>query len=328
MATDYSHAGRRRTPDPVACGLSPAPPARLSPRFAFAFIRAADYTVFLEKIEIVNLTNTLPDGLRLREMGNRAIIALPEYMDVLAACEPAGLPEAGRGRAAIRRLELPSGRKLLVRQYHRGGVLRAINNSRYLSPRRAIDEIRVCREAAARGVPVAVAAGAIVERQPPFWLCWLVTEEIEEAVDLGEYLRWLPAAPTREILAEKRDIIDVLGAAIRAMHDAGLCHADLQARNVLIRRSPARIEVFFVDLDKSTITGSLGESRRADNLRRLNRSILKMRLSPPPIDDDDRRRFLAAYRGGRPIFGDDVDGFLKTCRRHAAIHSIAWRIFK
>ena len=287
-----------------------------------------DYTVFLEKIAIVNLTNILPDGLHLREMGNRAIIALPEYLAALAECEPASLPEAGRGRAAIRRLELPSGRKLLVRQYHRGGLLRAINNSRYFSPRRAIDEIRVCREAAARGVPVAVPAGAIIERQPPFWLCWLVTEEIEEAVDLGEYLRWLPPAPTREILAEKRDIIDTLGSAVRAMHDAGLYHADLQARNVLIRRSPAGVEVFFVDLDKSTIAAPLTDSQRADNLRRLNRSILKMRLTPQAVDDDDRRRFLAAYRAGRPIFGDNIEDFLKTCRRHAAIHSIAWRIFK
>ena len=276
----------------------------------------------------MNLTNILPDGLQLRETGGRTVIALPEYMAALAECEPASLPEAGQGRAAIRRLELPSGRKLLVRQYRRGGVLRAVNSSRYLSPRRALDEILVCREAAARGVPVAAPAGAIIQRQPPFWLCWLVTEEIEETVDLGGYLRWLPAAPTREVLAEKREIIDALGSAIRAMHDAGLYHADLQARNILIRRSPAGVEVFFVDLDKSTIAASLTESQRADNLRRLNRSILKMRLNPEPVDDDDRRRFLAAYRAGQPIFGDSVDDFLKTCRRHAAIHSIAWRVFK
>lgn len=275
----------------------------------------------------VNLNEILP-GFQSRQLGKRIVVALPEYLDALAAADPAALPEACQGRGTVRRLELPAGPKLLVRQYQRGGLLRAVNRTRYLGPGRAIDEIRVCHEAARREVPVARAVGAILERRPPFWLCWLASEEIEEAVDLGDYLRWLPAAPTREILAEKRAIIDALASAIRTMHDACLYHADLQAKNILVRRATAGVEVFFVDLDKSVIGRPLSEARRADNLRRLNRSVLKMRLMPPPIDDDDRRRFLATYRAGLSIFGDNVEAFLRSCRRHAARHSIAWRIFR
>ena len=268
------------------------------------------------------------DGFEVRRSGRRITIAMPECIEELARVDPEGLPIANHGRSALRRLKLQDGRHLLLRQYRRGGLLRHINASRYLSPRRALDEIRVCREAASRGVPVPVAIGAILEQAALFWQCWLAVEEIEDASDLGAYLRRLPAVPTREIAVEKRLLTDALAAAIRQMHDAGLWHADLQARNILLRRSPSGVEVFFIDLDKSRIADPLPEKRRAANLRRLNRSILKMRLDPPPIDDDDRRRFIAAYRAGDALFGNDVSALLQGCRRHAAWHSIAWRIFR
>ena len=275
----------------------------------------------------MNLTRLLPDGFECRQAGERIVVALPEYIDLLAGVEPSALRVAGHGRAPIRLLELPGGRGLLIRQYHRGGVLSSLNKDKYLSPRRAVDEIRVCREAAARGVPVADAVGAMLEHRPPVWLCRLVTARIDDAIDLGGYLGWLPATPTREVLAEKRDVIDALARAIRKMHDAGLYHADLQTRNILIRRSATGVEVFFVDLDKSVIVPSLTQRRRAGNLMRLNRSVMKMRPALP-VDDDDRRRFLAAYRGGDPIFGHDLSPLLKSCSRHAAWHSIAWRLFR
>jgi len=276
----------------------------------------------------VNLTQHLPSGFQARKKGSVTVIALPEYLDLLADADISQLPQAGHGRGAVRRLALPAGGGLLVRQYRRGGVLRAVNREKYLSPRRPLDEIRISREAAARGVPVARAVGAIVRARPPFWLCSLATEEIEDALDLGEYICWLPAAPPREILVEKRQIIHATAKAIRKMHDAGLYHADLQVKNILIRRSTRGVEVFFVDLDKSTINGSLPQRLRARNLRRLNRSIMKMQRALPAIDDDDRRRFLAAYRSGDCIFGEDISAFLKSCRRHTALHSLAWRVFK
>lgn len=276
----------------------------------------------------MNLAQHLPSEFKTRTSDGITVAALPEYLDLLATADIPELPQAGHGRAAVRRLALPSGVNLLIRQYRRGGILRVVNKEKYLSPRRPLDEIRISCEAAARGVPVANVVGAIFEARPPFWLCSLATEEIEDALDLGEYICWLPATPPREILVEKRQIIDATAGAIRKMHDAGLYHADLQVKNILVRRSTTGVEILFVDLDKSTINDSVPERLRARNLRRLNRSIMKMQRALPPIDDDDRRRFLRAYRSGDSIFGDDVSTLLKSCRRSVALHSLSWRVFK
>jgi len=263
----------------------------------------------------------------LRQNGSRTIVALPEYIERLAAESISKLPEAGRGRAAIRRLPMPGGADLLIREYRRGGVLRFVNKNKHLTPRRAMAEIRIGQDAAQRGIPVARAVAAIIEAKRLLWTCSLVTEEIQDAIDLAEYVCWLPATPPREILSEKRDIIDAVAKAIRKMHDAGLYHADLQARNILIRRTTTGVDVFLIDLDKSFIRADLPERLRAQNIRRLNRSIMKMQRALPPIDDDDRRRFLKAYRSGDPIFGEDVSSILKSCRRNVAMHSLSWRVF-
>ena len=255
-------------------------------------------------------------------------MARADYLDLLAGTNTRELPVAGHGRGAVTRLAAPNGKSLLIRQYRRGGVLRYINKEKYLGPRRPLDEMRICREAAARGVPVAEVVGAIVEARGPFRLCSLVTEEIEDTIDLGEYICWLPAAPPREILAEKRNIIEATARAVRKMHDAGLYHADLQAKNILVRRTTKGVEVFFIDLDKSVIKEKLPERLRARNLRRLNRSIIKIQSALPPIDDADRRRFLKAYRAGDRIFGDVASPLLRSCRVQVALHRLSWRIFK
>jgi len=279
----------------------------------------------MERYVDQRLTSLIPDGFQARRTGRRFVAALPKYLQALADAEFSELPEAGQGRGSLHGLQTPEG-ALLIRQCRRGGLLRLLNKDRYLSPRRPFDEIRLTVEAGERGVLVARPAGAVVEHRPPFWLCWLATEEIEEAIDLGDYLRWLPATPTREVSAEKRDIIDAAGKAVRSMHDASLWHADLQVKNILLRRSPAGVQVFIIDLDKSRILpNGLSQDLRAANLRRLNRSVVKTR--PDAIDDMERQRFLAAYRSGDAFFGSDTTELLKSCRRHAARHSLWWKLF-
>jgi len=260
--------------------------------------------------------------------GRRHVLAPPEHLDRLVHADLDSLPAAGEGRGAVRRLELPDGRALLIRRYRHGGLFRAITGGRFFTARRPLAELRVTIEAAGRSVPVPRAVGVISEFRGLLLAVYLVTEEIDGAIDLGAYLRSLPAAPTREIAVERREVADALGKAVRTMHDAGLHHADLQVKNILLRRTTTGVEVFFIDLDKSSLrAGPLPGRLRARNLMRLNRSALKMRLVPPPVDDDDRRRFLAAYRAGGSTLGD-VPALLRRCRRHAAWHAVGWRLFR
>jgi len=267
----------------------------------------------------------IPDEYIVRQNGPRTIIALPEYFDFLSSADPASLPEAAAGRTSVKRLCTPSG-NLLLRQYRRGGLLAGLNKSSYLTASRPVREIIVSCEAAARGLPVPRAAGAIIYSKHPFRQALLATQEITGARDLHEYAIKSTGGNIRQ------PVIEALARAVRKMHDAGLFHADLQLKNILVRQTSENVEIFFIDLDKSVIRDSLPERLRSANLRRLNRSAVKIQQAQPHpqvafIDDTVRRSFLRAYSGGDTIFGSDIDAFLRSCRRHAAIHAIGWRIF-
>jgi len=271
---------------------------------------------------------SIPDEYTVRRNGPRTIIALPEYIDLLSNADLPCLPEAATGRGSVKRLCTPSG-NLLLRRYRRGGLLAGFNKDSYLTPSRAIREINVSRQAAARKVPVPLVAGAIIDSKPPFRQLLLATQEIADAIDLHQYAVRLARGTDANA---QPAVVEATARAVRKMHDAGLFHADLQLKNILVRHTSENIEVFFIDLDKSAIRNSLPERLRAANLRRLNRSAVKIQQAHALpegsiIDDTVRRLFLRTYSGTGAIFGSDIDTFIRSCRRNAAIHAIGWRIF-
>jgi 3-deoxy-D-manno-octulosonic acid kinase len=82
-----------------------------------------------------------------------------------------------------------------------------------------------------------------------------------------------------------------VGATIGRFHAAGLDHADLNARNVLI----AGGDVFLLDLDRGVLRPPGSWSRR--NLARLERSLLRLhqREAAPAPRAADRQALLAGY---------------------------------
>ena len=64
-----------------------------------------------------------------------------------------------------------------------------------------------------------------------------------------------------------------MGACIHKFHRAGVSHADLNARNLLLNRSSGK--VYLVDFDRCTMNpGTLVDGK--SNLARLKRSLLKL----------------------------------------------------
>ena len=83
-----------------------------------------------------------------------------------------------------------------------------------------------------------------------------------------------------------------IGRCLRRFHDAGVCHADLNAHNILL--TPA--QVYLIDFDRGTLRK---RGWWADTtLVRLYRSLEKVTLlaAPESFTDQDWHSLLAGYR--------------------------------
>jgi tRNA A-37 threonylcarbamoyl transferase component Bud32 len=145
----------------------------------------------------------------------------------------------------------------------------------------------------AAGVPTAEPfcyAESAQEDGPSFF----VTRYLEERIEA----RYLFRARADGRLAEEFPGLDwplfleLLGRAIRKMHDAGLFHRDLSIGNVLLPRS---LELRSPD-DLALI--DLNRARKRPGLGTIDRSRDLCRLAILP--GEDRERFLSAYWGGPP----------------------------
>ena len=199
--------------------------------------------------------------------------------------------EAAGGRGAT--LLIADGpRAWALRHYRRGGMVARFLADRYLwtgeARTRPFREWRLLSEMHASGLPVPAPVAARYLRSGAFYRGDLITERIADSQPLPVLLRAanLPRAAWQAI-----------GACLRGFHEHGICHADLNAHNVLI---DARGRVFLVDFDRG--------SRRAPgrwregNLARLRHSLDKIARELPAgrFGDEDWTVLLEAYRAAPP----------------------------
>jgi 3-deoxy-D-manno-octulosonic acid kinase len=173
----------------------------------------------------------------------------------------------GRGSALL--LETDFGPAVL-RQYLRGGWPARISRDRYLftgfTRARPMVEFNMLASLTIAGLPVPEPLAALCERKGLYYRGWLLTRRI------------LGAFPLADRLAERsadRAFWRRMGREIRRFHNAGVVHADLNARNILLGPDDA---IHLVDFDRARISA---ENARAfaGNLMRLKRSLKK--LWPP-----------------------------------------------
>jgi|GEM_PF-160831 len=234
----------------------------------------------------------------IRRNGSRTIFLQPKWKDQLAGVDlynaAAHAPRVpGRtGRGALGLVEV-NGARLLCKRMEHGGLLRRLLGSRYLDPRKPLSEMRVVGHAIARGVPTAEVPAVVTERAlPPFYRYWVFSRELPGTVDLLEYLRTRPAR------RERIPAIAAAARAVRVMHDAGLFHADLHLKNILVRvLEEKRPEVFIIDFDKARLVRPMSVRTRLKNLRRLWKSAEKARAAGFGITRSDMLRFLVEYAG-------------------------------
>lgn len=179
-------------------------------------------------------------------------------------------------------------RRYALRHYRRGGLVGKLVRDLYLwlgeRRTRPFHEWLLTLHLHRHGLPVPAPVAARYRRRGAVYSGDLITELIDGARTVAQRLGET-GLPLADWIA--------LGRCIRRFHDFGLCHADLNAHNLLF---DANGQVFVIDFDRSRLRPA-GGLWRDDNLARLRRSLLKVsdRLPPGHFTDTDWQSLLAGY---------------------------------
>lgn len=239
-------------------------------------------------------------------------------------------PGAGRfrGRGTVFSLAVPGREPLraVVRFYRHGGLSGLLFNGWFAGPSRAARELEIARAALEAGVPSVRPLAALTFRTLGlFYRARIVTEEIAEARDLAELAR--AAATDPDGPARMRRAARAAAAAVRAMHDRGFRHADLNLKNIVADPAGETARAWILDWDLATRSGRpLSRRARMGNLMRLDRSARKFDARGLAVPLKERLRFLKHYfRAGGVAAPTGPE--LRRWALLARIHSVTWWLF-
>lgn len=224
----------------------------------------------------------LYDPARLDEAGERTF--LPQAWQDAGALL-GGAP--GRGTTVFVRDEIG---ELALRHYRRGGLISKWVSDRYLwlglARSRPWREYSLLLTLHGMGLPVPRPVAARCERDGFFYRADLITDRLPGIT--------LAAALSSSILPTIK--LNAVGACIRRFHDAGVYHADLNARNILLTEEGG---VALLDFDRGRLRQDTGRWR-GKNLARLHRSLSKFHRHQEgfAFDGDVWQAILSGYAGG------------------------------
>lgn len=196
----------------------------------------------------------------------------------------------GRGQALTVPLHQGHG---VFRRYLHGGFLGPFTGDLFRD-RRSRDEVRVLAELRARGAPCPEPLAAYEQDVAlGFRRLAILTRAIPGARAAPEALRALAPGD----VTGRRRLLRALAYAVRAFHDAGGDHADLNARNLVVDPTG---QAWVLDLDRGVVLpGAAPAPVRVRNLRRLARSWRKLDPNQEVVTSRDALAFCRAYAGGR-----------------------------
>ena len=186
--------------------------------------------------------------------------------------------QGGRGAAVLVEGSFGSG---ILRHYRRGGLVGRWNKDAYLylgeNRVRSLREFSLLAELYRRGLPVPRPVFAAWQRQGPWYRADLLTCLIPQTRTLAT------------CLGQAQDQIywERTGIMIAAFHRQGVCHADLNAHNILV---DANAEIWLIDFDRGVLRHPARRWQDA-NLARLRRSLEKLGV----FDSSRWRALLEAY---------------------------------
>src|ERR1700744_3785350 len=200
-----------------------------------------------------------------------------------------------RGRGSTYYLKT-DGRRLVLRHYRRGGAIARISHDRYFwqseNATRPFAEWQLTYRLHRAGLPVPAPIAARYQHNGMSYTADLITERLPTVGSLAECLQ----KGTLSILTWV-----LIGRCVRRFHDLGVCHADLNAHNVLLSEET----VYLIDFDRCELRKAAG-FWRDENLVRLRRSLEKTTYALPRdrFTEADWHGLLDGYRqfsGEQPL---------------------------
>lgn len=186
----------------------------------------------------------------------------------------------------------PASRGVVVKGYEIGGLSEKLRN--LVRRPRPVAAWLAGNGLLVRGFAAAEPLGLVLRRVGPFLReAYLVMEDLGEErradlVVLHRFARALGAAER----AEKRALVLATARFVRALHAAGVYHADLKAVNLFVRERPsAAPEIVCADYDRVVFDRLVSERRRIKNLAQLSASVAVC------VSLSDRLRFFREYAG-------------------------------
>ena len=245
------------------------------------------------------------DGMQLRRIptADGAILYDPSRIDhptaadfdaaALARARRVAAQARGRGSAWFVAARPPAAGQWVLRHYRRGGLVARLSADRYLwrgaAATRCFRELELLAALERQGLPAARPVAALYRRSGATYRADLLTVAIPDS------------RPLAALLEEHPDpaVWHAIGACIRRFHDAGVCHADLNAHNVLLDAAGG---VHLVDFDRGSIRAP--GPWRAANLARLERSLAKLAAGGAArLGARERAALRDGYEGRRDVPG-------------------------
>ena len=221
----------------------------------------------------------------------------------------------------------------VVRDYCHGGLFGKILRDIFWNSLRPLRELSICEAAGKSGIKTSEVIAIVKNRVlGPIYKCWLVSKEITGAIDLMELLL---NAEKNKLVARKRQIINKTAKAVKEMHGAGIYHADLHLKNILIQSAAGKVDVYIIDLDKSRQYEKISLHQRMRNIMRLDRSVEKMiknnrvtfdETYPFPISGTDKLRFLKEYIKTDNKSEKPLRYYLQSYNTSHNLHRLWWSV--
>ena len=260
----------------------------------------------------LTLSPRLAETHRLMSRGAVRLLVRRDWEAALpleAMLDGAPLAEWGRpvahalaGRGPVEVLATPRG-EIVGKALRRGGLAGGLLRDTFFDARRPLREAEAAELLAARGIRTPPVVAARVTRRAAGLRVESATARVP-GVDLLEACRDARSLPALATAA---------GRTLRAAHDAGLRHRDLQVKNLLVpagfpgpggAADPGPLVV--LDLDRCSVAAPLELDERRRALVRFGRSLVKRGLLPRlgPVSEAG----AAALRASRPF----VRGYCAT----------------
>ena len=225
---------------------------------------------------------------------SRASNLSPSWFDPGYWKSRGGLDGKGQGRGAVHYIKT-EGRRYVLRHYRRGGLIAHLSADRYVwrgeYRTRPFAEWQLTYRLHRAGLPVPAPIAARYWHDGFTYTGDIITERLATVGSLAECLRTGALSILTWIS---------IGRCIRKFHDLGVCHADLNAHNVLLSEDA----VYLIDFDRCQLRKA--GLWRDDNLVRLRRSLEKVTYALPSdrFAEGDWHGLLDGYRrvsGDRPL---------------------------